>query len=402
MAPVSTTDTPKRKRKTKDLPEGLSELTEVNFRKLMMFRLEPDPHETGEHMVAYKWKSQIDGNEDDESTQFELEKNLTLDQLRRLCRNVGCPFINKCNKFQCRKALWILANHQNQREKDGERISTASERASNNIIRLTNVIFSSNFVNSLLKLNDIKTRTDHESGGLPSDFWAEVADVLNGASEDDDSAQQIVLSLEDPYYDEIFLIDLDEFDNMTSAAIRKKFNMLMKVRRVMKRNMTTSGEHDNNPYNFVETAMKKAGSTGLTIIGCYYFFVRCEATDGVDSSFSDTMDPTLMGSTADSALDVDSSVLTSSISTSGGGMMVDKKRAYAAMVDMTGVGNTIAEEMKETNKIAKETVLAMNEKNRLTAEANYTAKITQQIMLAQHLGRQDMLEKILEDSGTSS
>ena len=83
-------------------------------------------------------------------------------------------------------------------------------------------------------------------------------------------------------------------------------------------------------------------------------------------------------------------------------MMVDKKRAYAAMVDMTGVGNTIAEEMKETNKIAKETVLAMNEKNRLTAEANYTAKITQQIMLAQHLGRQDMLEKILEDSGTSS
>ena len=37
--------------------------------------------------------------------------------------------------------------------------------------------------------------------------------------------------------------------------------------------MTTSGEHDSDPYNFVEIAMKKilGGKGGLTLLGIYYF-----------------------------------------------------------------------------------------------------------------------------------
>jgi hypothetical protein len=67
-------------------------------------------------------------------------------------------------------------------------------------------------------------------------------------------------------------LDLDNFDITTSSVLRKKFNLLLKVRKVMKQNMTTSGEHNNNPYNFVDVAMKKVGGTGLTKTGCYYFF----------------------------------------------------------------------------------------------------------------------------------
>jgi hypothetical protein len=35
------------------------------------------------------------------------------------------------------------------------------------------------FHQPLLKLNDIKTQTDHETGGMPNDFWSDVADALN-------------------------------------------------------------------------------------------------------------------------------------------------------------------------------------------------------------------------------
>jgi hypothetical protein len=45
-----------KKRKIKKLPDGISQLTESNFRTAMEFRLETDSHETGEVMVAYRAK----------------------------------------------------------------------------------------------------------------------------------------------------------------------------------------------------------------------------------------------------------------------------------------------------------------------------------------------------------
>ena len=119
-----------------------------------------------------------------------------------------------------------------------------------------NVIFSHSFLDSFLALNDIKNRVDHETGGLPSNFWADVAEAVNGASEDDNCALQVVIADNDAHRNEIMLLDLEEFDIMTSQAIRKKFNLLMKVRNEMKKNMTFSGEHDNDAYNFVDVAMK--------------------------------------------------------------------------------------------------------------------------------------------------
>jgi hypothetical protein len=72
------------------------------------------------------------------------------------------------------------------------------EQAGSNIVQLCNVIFGHFFFEDFLKLNDIKTRSNHETGGLPSDFWADVAEALNDACEDNDSAETIVLSVEDP------------------------------------------------------------------------------------------------------------------------------------------------------------------------------------------------------------
>jgi hypothetical protein len=60
----------------------------------------------------------------------------------------------------------------------------------------------------------------------------------------------------------------------------------------MKNNMTIIGEHDNDVYNFVEVAMKNTGSTGLTRIGSYYFFTRCEDNPEVDVRLADGMEMT--------------------------------------------------------------------------------------------------------------
>jgi hypothetical protein len=104
--------------------------------------------------------------------------------------------------------------------------------------------------------------TDHETRQLPSDFWADVvAAALNGDSEDDDSPLNTIIEADSPHYSKVMEVNLCQFDIMDSGAIRKKFNMLMKVPKIMKHNMTVSGEHDNYSYNFVDEAMKKAGAT---------------------------------------------------------------------------------------------------------------------------------------------
>ena len=63
----------------------------------------------------------------------------------------------------------------------------------------------------------------------------------------------------------------------------------------MKENMTVSGTHDNEPWNFVESAMTKV--PGFTRISVYYFFKQCEACDGIDSVFQTFLDAAMVANT---------------------------------------------------------------------------------------------------------
>lgn len=204
-----------KKRKAKDLPVELLAFNESNFHKQIKARLETDTKESGEVMVAFEITVAACNGTYDLTT-------LTLDQLRKFSKNVGCQYVNKCTKFQCRKALWVLAQYQNKREKDGLDVSTpTSNKSTCNVIRLTNIIFSHEFLDSYLKLNDAKTRVDHESGEIPKNFWHDVAESMNGSDNDDDTALKIVLDEDDRHYDEIADVDLTEFDLMTATAIKK-------------------------------------------------------------------------------------------------------------------------------------------------------------------------------------
>ena len=168
-------DNPKRKRIIKDLPPSLLDILKVdsfdgNLFSFVKFRLENNPNpkeEQHECMVAYEVTA-ADG------TIMGLENDLNLDQLRAFSRKAGCNYVSNKNKFACRRALYIQAMFNEKMKREGIVVATADEKMTNNIIRITNIVFSHEFVDSFLTLNDIKKREDHESGNIPKKFWAEL------------------------------------------------------------------------------------------------------------------------------------------------------------------------------------------------------------------------------------
>ena len=78
-------------------------------------------------------------------------------------------------------------------------------------------------------------------------------------------------------------VNLAQFDQMEMNAFQKKCLDLFKVWSIMKENMTKSGTHDSDPYNFVEVAMR--GFTGPTPISVFYFYKQCGEHPDIDSVF---------------------------------------------------------------------------------------------------------------------
>jgi hypothetical protein len=80
--------------------------------------------------------------------------------------------------------------------------------------------------------------------------------------------------------------DLSDIDVMTEAVYQKWVNLLFRIRRKMKENITISGTHDSDPWNFIDVAMNKVpGGRPLSKVGVVYFYRRCEEFPDVDSSF---------------------------------------------------------------------------------------------------------------------
>ena len=94
-----------------------------------------------------------------------------------------------------------------------------------------------------------------------------------------DEFSLIVVPTNDPYL--AFLedneeVDLDKFEMMETLAFHKKILDLFKIHSIMKKNMTKSGTHDNDAFNFVELAMWEFH--GFTPIAAYYFYTRWRRT----------------------------------------------------------------------------------------------------------------------------
>ena len=100
-------------------------------------------------------------------------------------------------------------------------------------------------------------------------------------------------------------LDLSDVEVMTSDVYKKRFNVLFRIRQKMKENMTRSGEHNSDPWNFVDVAMNTIPSgRRFPKVGILYFFRRCEEYPEIDAAFQTFLDESMKGLTADNKTDV--------------------------------------------------------------------------------------------------
>jgi hypothetical protein len=345
-----------KKRKIKSFPRELANVTDEDRSRFgLALELDPNPRSKyygTESLVAQTVTVDVDNRE----VVVDL-KTLVVDHLRQLCKNVGAVNCGSANKFDCRKAIATYIKYQNELERKGLTASSTASRVTSTICRAVNVVFSEQFVDDFFKVNDRMSRRDHETKKTEKSFWIAVTlahnscvdsdtDIVDirktataaGAAHDgtpnqscnlsdsadnernnhanDDEARSVVCGHapeyrknydpfssilnedNDPHISDlkndkaINLLDINQFE---TKAFRKKILDLFKIRRIMKENMTVSGTHDNEPWNFVESAMTKV--QGFTKIAVYYFYRRCEACDGIDSVFQPFLDAAMIGDT---------------------------------------------------------------------------------------------------------
>lgn len=312
------------KTKAKPLLDELCAITDQDF-ALFSYRLEVDPNKKSdsygrEYKLAYKVEIPKKTGVGDEDKQYFEINQLTVIQMRAFARQLGVSNCGSMNKFDIRKSIANTFLYREKLHKAGISAGSSWARSTNTVCRAINVVFSSEFVDDFLKTNDRKVRRDHETANTFKTFWIRACDAFNAVDvmsdhdSDDDSDDSHDQDNEnevedgDPYVQMVVPdgdghlfeymnskeFNLKQVDHLQTDAFRKKITTLFKIRRVIKANMTQSGTHDNEAWNFVQAAMK--GMSGVTKEGAYYFYLRCEATPGIDAHFQPFMPSHLKGS----------------------------------------------------------------------------------------------------------
>jgi hypothetical protein len=422
VSPVDASLVPSKKtmkgpRKKHPLPPELVGVSEKDFQSFtlaMEVDTSPTSETSGEEfLVVQGFKTKTLDAEGKEK--IIVMKELSLDHLREIAKSVGVTNTSSMNKFVCRKQLAVVCQYQAKLLEKGLKATSYSARLTSNICRAVNVVFSSEFYNDFAKVNDRKTRADHEGDSTHKMFWVRAATAYNTINTGDDLDS---LDSEDEFCklvynnDDVHLYDLDhnpeinlqQVDTFTTEAFKKKIITLFKVRTAMKRNMTLSGEHGNDPWDFIQVAMKEI--TGLTKIGVYYFYMRCEDNPSIDGAFQPFLDSSLKGSTVDIGQDNSSQV--SSIMGSA------KKRKQDQVYDgvfavhgelMTKMGNhhsKIEEHNERMEEHQQKVVNIMEEQNKKMEDANQETKrnnnFRERFELAKALNDFDELKLLMEEA----
>jgi hypothetical protein len=414
----------KKARKIKPLPVELASLNDKDKDKFVVV-LECDPNQKSDtfgqefHVIRKVTIAAADPNS--QPTSFDVD-SLSLDQIRQLCKNVGVTNCGSMNKFQCRKAIAMYFHYRDNLEKKGLSATSYAARITSTICRAVNVVFSDQFIEDFKTVNDRKDRRDHESSNTHKQFWIRAALAHNdiegdggdieddaidndGGSDGDDSSN--VPPDDDSFTTLVYpegdthLTDLDNnpeinlrvVNQFETEAFRKKITTLFKVRRTMKKNMTESGTHDSDPWNFVEVAMRNV--TGLTKISVYYFYMRCEAIPGIDAHFQPFLDPSLKGSSVDIGDDDEDSSIRSNLSS----------LRSSASKKATVPDNTLATLAKQSSTMmqflaeAKDDRKAMLEETKaMVAETKKKNKFNARLEVAKALGNTAELQKLMEEA----
>ena len=307
----------KWQRKIKLRPDSIADMTSVDSHHLVMSE-ELDPHSKsktyGKSLHVVSRVKGIGQNDKD----IVLDQ-LTTDQVCLFARNIGVPNLGSKNKFVCYLAIASHFEFQQQLSNFGLSPTAQANQTTANVCRAVNVTFSEQFINDLKKVNNRKSHADHESGNTHKHFWIRAVMAYNNRLDDnvmDDKSTEhmavafpednesttdndfatLIVSYDDPVLAELETneeVNLAQFEQMEMNAFQKKCLDLLKVQSIMKENMTKSGTHDSDPYNFVEVAMR--GFMGLTPISVFYFYKQCDEHPDIDSVFQPFMNDALKG-----------------------------------------------------------------------------------------------------------
>ena len=111
--------------------------------------------------------------------------HLTTDQVCLFARNIGVTNLGSKNKFVCRMAMALHFEFQHQLSSLGLSPTARANQTIANVCRAFNVIFSDQFIEELKKVNDKKSRADHESGNTHKHFWIQAAMAYNNRQDGD-------------------------------------------------------------------------------------------------------------------------------------------------------------------------------------------------------------------------
>lgn len=229
--------------------------------------------------------------------------------------------------------------------------------------------------------------------------------VYDPTHDDDGSNDDIADSNSDPFImlvipnDDIHLqqlvedqeINLSVVTQLTTDAFRNKITKLFKMRRIMQQNMTVSGTHDSDPWNFVESAMSAKGSSGITKISLYYFYIRCEAIPGIDASFQPFLDPSFVGDSV-ACMTEDASSLSQQ---TGGSHKKRRGQQDAILVDMVDQGNALLNELRDASEDRKAAAADRRLGLSLLQQKN---KFHARLEVAKALGDTEELRKLMEEA----
>ena len=223
-----------------------------------------------------------------------IGKDLTVDQLRLLCKVFGAKGAGSMNKFDCRKALAMrkVLGHQycvgkivDPKDNDCRHVT---------YIVLTNALFHSDFRDKFLSINNSKNREDFETGvGLNNKrLWSDIADWINDPTIEDSSKWY-------PIDDNVYKghvkdaieegLSLDYTSRLTPVSgnvVSKMVPNLLKVRNKINSNMRLSGNHNSDGFAYVDAARGFHHlKTELSAFAAYYFFVVSTQHPAVSAAF---------------------------------------------------------------------------------------------------------------------
>lgn len=434
--------TPK-KRNIKDLPEAIAFIKGTpDDRSKFVLALEIDPNEKSktygkEFMVAQSIRIMVD----DEEQMYHLS-TLSVDHLRRICRIMSALNVGSSTKFECRKKLATQIEFGRKLLQHGLQPTSRASLLTSTVCRAVNVVFSDQFIEQFLTLNDKKTRRDHETNNINKEFWVRASDAHNSCFVANEQNEVVVVSItgntEDYSDDEDGVVlmnntpqpvttagdvfctlvfppgdpylsplqddsEIDLFRNVSqfeTIAFKNKIVNLFKIRRSMKTNMTASGTHDSDPWNFVEAAMKSV--PGFTKVSVYYFYIRCNERNDADSHFCPFMHSDHLGDSVslDNSLDEswssssrkkpkeENSALIQQLVIQGDGLL--KQMAVASDIRL--------QEAEERKIEAKERRIEAEERRIEAKDRKKTKSFEARLAVAVALNDKDKLKQLMEEA----